>query len=163
VDGNRCSETEGERISCGNGVVRMFGSSGERVCSAAIRKSLLLEPECQFKRDYSLFPSLSVRSSGGLQSIPLPGDPSRSSAGLRLGDDGVNHTSERGSVRTCARCREGKNCCNIATGGALSTNRWVLRTKLFQRKKDEAGVDSFRIDAIVSSPAADAFAQGDRL
>ena len=114
------------------------------------------------QKDHLLFPSLNVRSSGGLWSPPLPGDPSRSSAGLRFGDDDVNHTSERGSVRTCARCREGRDLWGITTGGALCTTRSVLRTKLLQRKKDKAGVDSFRIEAIASSPTEEAFAYGGR-
>jgi hypothetical protein len=45
VDGNRCSETEGERISCGMGVVRMFGSKGESVRNAVVWVSVQREPE----------------------------------------------------------------------------------------------------------------------
>jgi hypothetical protein len=66
VDGNRCSETEGERISCGMGVVRMFGSKGESVRNAVVwvfskaRTGMVAQEYC------SLFPSLRVRSSGGL-------------------------------------------------------------------------------------------------
>jgi hypothetical protein len=122
--------------------------------------SILIEPQCQLKKNCSLFPSLKVRSSGGLWSLSFPVCPSRSSAGLRLGDDGVNHSSDRGSVRTCARCREGSSCCSEVTGGRLTIKRCVLTTKLFQRKKDEAGVDSFRIEAIVSFSTTDALAQG---
>lgn len=113
------------------------------------------------QKDCSLFPSLKVRSSGGLWSLPLPGYPSRSSAGLRLGDEGVNHNSERGSVRTCARYREGRSCCSEGMGCPLTIHRWLWTTKLFHRKKDDAGADSFRIEAIVNCSRTDAFAQGD--
>ena len=45
-------------------------------------------------------------------------------------------------------------------GGPLTIKRWVLTTKLFQRKKDDAGVDSFRIEAIVSLSTTTALVRG---
>lgn len=123
VDGNKCSEMEGDRIFCGSGVFRIFGSSGDSVRSATYGQLVVQISESLVI--HLLLPSFRIRSSGGLWSPPLPAKPcdgpSNSSAGPPQGEDGVNHSSEKGSGRTCARLLDCGRCRSVGA----TNNRWV--------------------------------------
>jgi hypothetical protein len=140
-----CSEKESRAVEVG------LGYLGEAATGCGVLLKISNE-RSRADKICVLFPSSNVRSSGGLWS-PFPPSPPlfprRSSAGERAGLDGVNHSSDNGSCRTCASDLRGIKVCRAEAGSFSNWScQWEFRKRLLQGSSDLVLVEdrSFRIE-----------------